>query len=279
MTLGLARLGSGLRSAFGRRAASRVLFGERTDWHENIRGVLKGSAFEVTFGVLDACDLTRYDLVVPLKLDDYFPLRRKRESAAGRALFPEWETVALCDDKILFNRRMAESGEGESIPTVHASVPSRFPFILKRSRDEHGAHSHIVRDRDDVERFGALIADDAYFLQDYVEGSTEYTTHLLMRNGEVRYFVNVVFEMESEPYVKGAHFAARSTSLNTDARFLETFKSVLRAVGFETGTCCLNYKLAMGRPKIFEMNPRFGGTLVNDLDRYLRAYSRAVRAR
>lgn len=276
MTLGFARLGSLLRSVSRGRGGNRVLFGERPDWHEMIGKVLDGSTFQFDFGDLRSCDLSRYDLIVPLKLGDYAALRARQDEARSRALFPDPEAVAVCDDKALFNRRMCDSGLGDLVPTVFDSMPSRFPFILKRRQDEYGVHSHLVKGPDDVERLGACVASDDYFMQDYVDGRMEYTTHILLRDGEIKYFVNVVFDMEEDRYVKGVNFTARSTTLNSDPRLIDTCADVVRAAGFMNGTCCVNYKLSAGRMKIFEMNPRFGGTLTNDLGNYLRAYGKAV---
>jgi hypothetical protein len=35
------------------------------------------------------------------------------------------------------------------------------------------------------------------------------------------------------------------------------------------GLCCFNYKLVDGQPVIFELNPRFGGSLPRDINRML----------
>ena len=49
---------------------------------------------------------------------------------------------------------------------------------------------------------------------------------------------------------------------------LATFSSILTAIGYE-GLCCFDYKIANGKPKIFEINPRFGGSLGNYLFSFL----------
>jgi predicted ATP-grasp superfamily ATP-dependent carboligase len=45
-----------------------------------------------------------------------------------------------------------------------------------------------------------------------------------------------------------------------------------------SGTSCFNYKIADGRPKLFEINPRPGGSLRLDLNAYLDAYLAALAA-
>ena len=53
----------------------------------------------------------------------------------------------------------------------------------------------------------------------------------------------------------------------------------MRAIGFDNGICCFDYKLVDGRPVIFELNPRFGASLVYDAPNFLDAYAGALRAR
>ncbi len=63
-----------------------------------------------------------------------------------------------------------------------------------------------------------------------------------------------------------------------DETFLDVFADILQIAGFTDGTCCVDYKVVDGIPKIFEVNPRFGWSLLYDLGNYLRAYAIAARA-
>jgi hypothetical protein len=51
------------------------------------------------------------------------------------------------------------------------------------------------------------------------------------------------------------------------------------ALGFNTGTCCIDYKIDNGLPKLFEINPRYGASLTGDINRYLKAYLRSLGVR
>jgi predicted ATP-grasp superfamily ATP-dependent carboligase len=42
--------------------------------------------------------------------------------------------------------------------------------------------------------------------------------------------------------------------------YIDIFSDLLNAIGFE-GLCCIDYKVKNGIPYIFEINPRFGGSL------------------
>ena len=42
--------------------------------------------------------------------------------------------------------------------------------------------------------------------------------------------------------------------------YLDKFSAILNSIGYE-GLCCFDYKVINGKPQIFEINPRFGGSL------------------
>jgi carbamoylphosphate synthase large subunit len=61
-------------------------------------------------------------------------------------------------------------------------------------------------------------------------------------------------------HAKGRECVANYSKIcrNTD---LNLFAAMLRSINFD-GLCCINYKIVDGRPFIFEINPRFGASLV-----------------
>jgi predicted ATP-grasp superfamily ATP-dependent carboligase len=55
----------------------------------------------------------------------------------------------------------------------------------------------------------------------------------------------------------------------------DLFAQILTRLDYE-GTACFNYKIANGQPMIFEINPRFGGSLTQDVTAYADAYIAAL---
>jgi carbamoylphosphate synthase large subunit len=51
--------------------------------------------------------------------------------------------------------------------------------------------------------------------------------------------------------------------------------AILEALGYE-GTCCFNYKWEGEAIRILELNPRFGGSLVGEVNAYLDAHLEAL---
>ena len=59
------------------------------------------------------------------------------------------------------------------------------------------------------------------------------------------------------------------------SRHQDLFGDILGKLDYE-GAACFNYKLADDAPRIFEINPRFGGSLVMDVTAFVDAYRAAL---
>jgi len=103
-----------------------------------------------------------------------------------------------------------------------------------------------------------LIDSPDYFCQRIIEGQTEYATHIIFRNNEIASYINVEYFFSDNVSIKGQDRIICKTIC--DCPHLELFSAMLASIGFE-GLCCFNYKEVDGKPFVFEINPRFGGSL------------------
>ncbi|RVT97673.1 hypothetical protein EOD42_07610 [Rhodovarius crocodyli] len=218
--------------------------------------------------LLSEANLCDADVVVPLTLFD-------RQCLEGRhspnAIVPTAASEALCHDKLAFNLAVMEAGLGKHIPAI-VEVPDSFPVILKRRRDAWGEHSRILHGLPP-----SALDPAEHFLQAYIPGNEEWATHLLLRNGQVMFEATIRYEMPLGPYVKGIRMGELRSEWQTDETpHLECFQRILQAVGFTEGTCCFDYRVHEGVPLVFELNPRFGGSLMGQIGPYLDAYRAAL---
>ena len=257
-------------------ARRRVLFGKKDDWEPYIRANLDTERYDCLFADFREADFRNFDLIAPLTLNDYPVLDERAAAARGRALYPPAAVVALCHDKLRFNQVMGAGPFAWTIPPLLDEAPPAFPFIIKRREDEFGAHAHLVADGDDLIRLQPLLGDAKFFAQTYVVGDRELATHLLIKDGIIQYHSNVVYEMGASMYVKNRQFRQKKLLTNHDDSQNALFSAILGRLGYRDGTCCFNYKLSSGTVQIFEINSRFGGSLNQDINAYLRAYERAV---
>ncbi|WP_375403178.1 hypothetical protein [uncultured Sphingomonas sp.] len=249
-------------------ARPRIIFGEHATQRPAIERLIDHARFDVSFGAFADADFAPFDLVVPLRLEE-FAAARAANADRRRAVVPDAALVELCDDKLLFNRRLIELGFGDVVPALLPDDTDAYPFVRKARRGDFGAGIRMVRGPGD----DAAVPDG--FAQAAVAGADEYVLHLLRIDGAVRYSLCYRYDMGEPLAIRGEAGAAIGIHPADPEPAWATCVAVLDATGFE-GTCCFNYKLEDGRPRILELNPRFGGSLVGDVNGYVAAHLAAI---
>lgn len=253
----------------------RILFAHKDDWVAPVRERLDAQRFAAQFADFQdpGLDFGAFDAVVPLRLSDYAPMRAR---PAPCMLLPDKRVVQVMHDKSRFNAYLADHGFGALVPTVYGDAVE-YPFIYKKHHDQAGIASKIVHSPDERAAFEAAIDPGEYYKQRYVGGRREYTTHFLCTGGAIRFDATVEFAFDGDHFVRGVNFEQRSID-KIATPFMDSFAAILRALAY-TGTCCFNYKIEDGKPLIFEVNPRVGGSLRLELNAYLDAYLEASAGR
>jgi carbamoylphosphate synthase large subunit len=238
------------------------------DWEPEIREHLD-DAYSLTFSAFDQQDVVDFDLVVPLSTTDTESLARRFTSGRGvNALFPTAEILARCEDKLAFNTWLVTNGFGRHVPSM--SEPFDYPYIAKARRGQWGIGTEVIHDPTEDEAFWASAEPAENFRQEYVPGSIEQATHLLVRPGKVCFRRHVEFAFPDEVYVKGhrtRNWIQRDADLD---EHLPLFAAIAEKLGYE-GTCCFGYKVVDGHPWIFELNARYGASLNQFVADFLRA--------
>lgn len=250
----------------------RILFGNHPTQMPGIARNLDHGRLEASFAPFDAVDLARFDLVVPMRVEQIDAARPAAALDPRRAVLPSCELVALADDKLAFNRWLIERGFGAVVPELLGPKPDAYPYIRKTRSGDFGLGCRMIRAAGEDD--GA--DDPAIFRQRAVEGRYEYVLHLLRIDGAIRFQVGYRYDMGQPLAVRGQADAAVSIVPADPQPALATCTGILDAMGYE-GTCCFNYKLEDGALRILEMNPRFGGSLVGEVTAYVLAHLAALR--
>lgn len=246
--------------------AMNILFSETNDdWKTGLVEGFGPTDHTITFGDLTPDSVANYDLVVPLDIPELKKLVGMRSLIPNNPIpLPSMDVIEVCDDKYLFNQWLLENDFGKYVPQMGGSpgasrdIPLPYPYILKKRIGTWGGDAHIISDAQDAEAFAEKIADPDYFCQEIVRGTAEYTTHILFKGGKIVRSLSIEYVFPSETPIKGVN---DSTYLRVcRCPYLREFASILTAIGYD-GLCCFNYKIADGRLWIFELNPRFGGSL------------------
>jgi predicted ATP-grasp superfamily ATP-dependent carboligase len=171
---------------------------------------------------------------------------------------PAAESVHLCDDKYVLNQALIASGFGQYIPRIAQGLGLTPPYMLKKRIGEWGKGCYIVRNSNDEAELSGRINDPQYFCQEFIQGTTECATHILMVGGRIVKALNIQYWFASDTPIKGQDNAYLKAIHRCP--YLDLFARILRTIRYE-GLCCVNYKVAKGHPYLLEINPRFGGSL------------------
>jgi len=263
-----------LRSTEMLQRPLRVLFSPKPSAQKMLASKLQG--FEATYRPFDDPSLNPddYDLVVPLRLE---ALRQLNSPAAERlrrkALLPTDAVIDLCDDKLAFARFLLSEGYAANVPSL--DPPFDVPYMLKRRSDEWGEHCHLITSAEVEQQHAGLIASPDYFLQAFVRGDCEYATHMLVSGTRVTHCGTVQISFAADDLVFGEGIKPLKFTKTENPDHIRLFAGILVRLGYE-GLCCFDYKVVGGIPQIFELNPRFGGSLAFTPNGALRAYHRIV---
>jgi predicted ATP-grasp superfamily ATP-dependent carboligase len=249
----------------------RVGFGAHGNWPEYIRQHLD-ARYAPSFVDLAQADIDDFDVVVPVQIEHYQPLARLPALRGRKFLHPSAEVVALCDDKLKLNEFLVGEGFGNLVPPLR-DFGAPYPYVRKKRQGWYGLHCQIVQSADDEQTLD--LSDNAWFAQGYVPGEIECATHILRVGGRIRYASTFTYTMAAAALVKGQHHAPVSTAFAPGCSYLDCFTEMLEALEFE-GTACVDYRVVSGQPVLFEINPRFGGSLCTDVTAYLDAYITAL---
>ncbi len=238
--------------------AKRILFSGKPDWMNGIRNGFEGLAHHIENGPITESSFRQYDVVVPLTLSALEEARRYRPLGSSSLPLPTAESVRLCEDKYELNRALIKAGFGQYIPAMTLGPGLAPPYILKKRTGSWGKECDIIHSyEEEATRHDRLMSPD-YFCQEFLPGPTEFATHILFGKGKVVKALDIKYLFDTDMPIKGRNKAILLVVHHCS--HLDLFSQMLRAIGFE-GLCCINYKIVKGRSFLFEINPRFGGSL------------------
>ena len=245
----------------------RILFSEKCQGEQFIKRGFQLIHHHVDFQAISPEKIKDYDLVIPLNMDDLRLLQSTPELTKNNLIpIPSFESTVICDDKFLFNQTLKEKGFSDYLPKTGENLS--YPFLVKKKVSEAGWGCHFVYNSEQKEKYMDLIESEDYFCQEIIKGKNEFDSHILFKNHQILASITIKNAFEKDSYLKG-----RDKFIYTkivDSPYLNIFSDILDAIGFE-GLCCFNYKENNGKPSIFEINPRFDGSLSRYFFTFLRS--------
>ena len=253
----------------------KILFSDKDDWKVKSEGRYDKEKYTFNYAKFNRLwSIRKYDIVIPLYEKDIHILNKRFKNKRYKYLVAADDVVDFCNDKFRFNQFLIDKGFEANIPRIlnaHAS----YPYILKKNFDEWGLNSEIVDSAEKEKLLTSLLTDPAYFKQEYISGVDEHTTHFIFTDNKLQYYQTFKFTFQKSNFVKGRESPPFKTSVivPVETEHAEVFEKVLQAINYN-GVGCFDYKIQNGVAKIFELNPRVGGSLPLDLINFLEAYKK-----
>lgn len=201
----------------------------------------------------------RRTVVIPL-MEAHIAQRPKHYAA----LVPTREALAILADKTRFANYVRARSLAHLCPTTYASIETAtFPCVIKRLDLNTGEGVEVAATPVRAQELlaNAPFAGHPFVLQERVSFETEYVVHCVCRRGRILWHAAYAYDFPEQQIRKaGAHCTIRRTTVPES--LLGELESILLPLEY-SGPCNVDFILdADGRLKIFEINPRLGGSLM-----------------
>jgi predicted ATP-grasp superfamily ATP-dependent carboligase len=161
-----------------------------------------------------------------------------------------------------FAKFMYEHNLGNLIPNTYFSDPVSFPCIMKPINGIIGRDISIFTCQEEYDTSN-LKYDSRYIIQEYIFSTDLVIAHVLFINGKIILDIVYTNKIPTTYYIKKGSITnyIRRNLTNLE---LSIFNNMLNIMQYH-GVCCIDYTYdSLGNLKIYEINPRFGGSLIDN---------------
>ncbi len=246
----------------------KILFSANEGDEKYIRSGFRFLHHHIEFGAFTPENIDKNDLVIPLNITDVRELLKFPHLTKNKLIpIPSLEAVNICDDKYIFIETLINKGFKDLLPKIGNDLS--LPFMLKKKVAAGSENCFLVSTPEQKLGYMELINSQDYFCQEIIDGATEYCTHILFKDHKIVTSLTIKYNFyNGMPIsIKGKDKLCYKTMCKSP--HLDAFSSILDAIGYQ-GLCNFDYKIIDGKLKIFEINPRFGGSLSRYFFSFLR---------
>lgn len=184
--------------------------------------------------------------------------------AEFRSLTSSVEIIQILSNKRYFQQAMRERGFAQFIPEVwYHEQTLIFPCLIKREDLSAGRGVYRVENVYDLMRIrqNPIFSNQSYFFEEQIPGEEEFVTHIVAKNGNVLLMHTFCYSMGAENVIRVPGNYQNISTVDLPTHIKTIFELVFNSFNY-SGSACINFKMHDGSPKIFEINPRMGGSLM-----------------
>jgi carbamoylphosphate synthase large subunit len=200
-------------------------------------------------------------VIIPLMESHFYEMPTNLKS-----LTSTHELVSLMEDKYLLALNLITYGFGQYVPKTWTNpADSTFPCVIKRHNLSGGKGIKILESMQELRKSlsDPEFSGKQYFFQEITPGDTEYVCHIVALKGEILFIKYFEYIMPGPEIIRSWDSQTIKTNHgpNLNHQISVTFKEVIKHLNY-SGPCNIDFKIIDGFPKIFEINPRLGGSLM-----------------
>jgi len=171
------------------------------------------------------------------------------------------------DDKKKFAEYSIEEKLTAYIPRIYSKWCDRSSNTLVIIKPSIGAYSYGVSKKklNEVQNWEF----DESVVQEYIKDPIEYAGYFVVYNGNITHSFAYKGNHGNGEFIKcedGVFDTTPKTRVTLDDKIVKQLELFLKPTLF-TGTCCFDFKIKDGNLKVFEINPRLGGSLTLEENR------------
>lgn len=205
------------------------------------------------------------NVIIPLSEDNIVHCPRTMDS-----LIPNHRAVEVLRNKAAFAAYVEEAGLSELCPITYATREQvRYPCIVKYVNAAFAFGSRILRSDRELDAFLSTEpwGSGKFIVQQCLPAPVEYVTHCVCKGGRILWSCTFSFEKETGQEIRQGVVFKSMTAIDPPAGALVSIERLLLPLAYD-GPCNIDYTLTPeGRIAVFEINPRFGGTLMLPINR------------
>jgi predicted ATP-grasp superfamily ATP-dependent carboligase len=201
----------------------------------------------------------KIDVVIPLNYKDMNMLAKSNISCL--CMCPaDPKLVIILDNKLLFYNYFVTLGLSKFVPKIYDKDKIIYPAIVKPKIGCAGNFTHILKDEKDV--LPTYFNDKQYMICEYIYDKYEYIANVVALHGDIKYCL-ILRELHGDKYYIKHGAMIKYDVMDNDLCCFNDIKRIFKEINY-TGMACVDFKIANDELKIFEINPRFGGTVVRN---------------
>ncbi len=208
-----------------------------------------------------------HSIVIPLMERHSKLINQLQTKYHFQTLIPSNDIIDCWSNKQLFANWVEKYQLTQHCPRIYSTLDKitndMYPIIIKPNNLNNGRQVIILNHEQDQLQFVSHQPIEPYIIQSYIDQPCEYTTHCLCLEGQIIETITYCYIFNQSRYVCSSMnppISREAVALNINV--LDVFKRFVK-IGNYNGICNIDYKLRNNfTPVIFEINPRFGGSLM-----------------